>query len=129
MDAATPPRTYFTIRYSSITSITPYTALSVMTENSSSPAVTPGDTAAAVYMNTPSTPVASGLGATTNGWRPSSVKIHPAMFAANGATMPSSASRMIHGDDGTVPLRVSHSATAPPNATIPPRPIISRKPQ
>lgn len=100
-----------------------------MTENNISTAVTPGETAAAVNMKTPSIPDASGLGTTTNGCLPISVKTQPAMFAANGARMPRIASRMIHGDLGTVPLRVSHSATTAPNAVMPPRPIMSRKPQ
>src|SRR6478752_5711227 len=100
-----------------------------MSENSSSPAVADGETAAAVNMNTPSTPLGLGLGATTKGWRPISVKIHPAELAAKGARIPSRASRMIHGERGTVPLRVSHRATTAAKAASPPKVIIKRKPQ
>ena len=63
-------------------------------------------------MKTWSMPLGSGFGATTNGWRPISVKIQPAALAPKGARMPNTARRMSHGRPGTVPLRVAQSATS-----------------
>ncbi len=89
----------------------------------------PGEIAAAVNMYTPSMPPGVGFGATTNGWRPSSVNTHPVALAAKGDRMPNTASRMSHLERGTVPLRVSHSATAAANAASAPNRIISRNAQ
>ena len=100
-----------------------------MNETESSPAETPGETAAAVNIKTWSIPLGSGLGATTNGWRPISVKIQPAALAPNGARIPNTARRMRPREAGTVPLRVAHSARRAARAATPPKPIIIRKPQ
>ncbi len=103
--------------------------VSATREKTSSRIDTPGESAAAVYMKTPSMPLGSGFGATTNGWRPISVKIQPKIFARNGARMLATARRISHVDAGTVPFRVSHHASAQPPAAITPKPIMRRKPQ
>src|ERR1700742_4100794 len=82
--AAIPPRTYRRIRNTSTTASAPYTNVAAISYIPTSPADSP-DTARAVNIHTPSTP--DGFGATTNGWRPISVKIQPKLFARNGVTM------------------------------------------
>src|SRR5687767_5621751 len=92
--------------------------------------ISPGvlaETACAVNIHTPSTP--DGFGTTTNGCRPISVKIQPALLARKGVAMPASAAAGNHFPLGTRPPRVSHSIATPRPADRPPNPIISRKPQ
>ena len=57
---------------------------------------------AAVNIMTAGSP--SGLGATTNGWRPISVKIHPRALPKNGARIPRIARFFNHLASGTVPI-------------------------
>ena len=101
----------------------------MISENSSSPAVADGETAASVNMYTRSSRGRSGLGTTTNGCRPISVKTHPVMFAAKGAPIPRIAKRISPRLSGTVPRRVSHHAATQASAASPPKVIIRRKPQ
>src|SRR6478736_1259732 len=72
---------------------------------------TPGtvDTPRAVISQTPSTPDGLGFGATTQGWRPISVKIHPNEDARNGVAIAAMPSVPNHFLSVTRPLRVSHS--------------------
>ena len=69
----------------------------------------------------------SGLGTTTNGCRPISVKIQPAALARNGAATAPSPMPTPSREVGTRPRRVDHRATAATPAEIAPSPIISRK--
>ena len=57
------------------------------------------------------------------------MKIQPAAFAPKGARMPNTASCIRRFERGTVPFRVSQSATAAANAAMPPKPIMMRNPQ
>ena len=90
-------------------------------------APTDGDTPSAVSMRTASGP--SGLGTTTQGWRPISVKIQPNELAANGATTSSTASLEYQPLPGTRPRRVSQSPTSARPTVSSPSPIISRNDQ
>jgi pyruvate/2-oxoglutarate/acetoin dehydrogenase E1 component len=74
-------------------------------------------------------PDGSGLGATTNGCRPISVKIQPAEFAMKGAAIPHRARRERNFDCGTVPFRVTMRAKTAAAAASAPKPIMMRKPQ
>jgi hypothetical protein len=78
-----------------------------------------------VNNHTPSTP--DGLGATTNGCRPISVKIQPKLLPRNGVAMLASASRGNQRVLGTRSPRVSHSTAMPASVPSAPSPIISRK--
>jgi hypothetical protein len=70
-----------------------------------------------------------GLGATTHGWRPISVKIQPKELARNGVAMmaidPMRTQRLPVGS--WRPLRVFHQATTAPNEAMAPKPIMARK--
>src|SRR4030081_3770655 len=103
MTASTPPRTYLRMRYTSTTPSAPYTSVSVINEVHTS-TVDNCDTARAVNIHTPSTPV--GLGPTTNGCGPISVKVQPALFGMYGVAIPSNASRGNHLVEGIRPRRV-----------------------
>src|SRR5690554_4129261 len=96
-------------------------------EVSTCAADTDSETPNMVMRNTWSEPV--GLGATTKGWRPISVKIHPKESARNGAGMVHTAALANHCWVGTRPRRVSHRATAPRAVAISPRPIMKRNDQ
>ena len=63
--ASTPPRMYLRIRYSSTTPSAAYTVVSAINEVQHLARRHAGETACAVNIHTPSTPL--GLGATTNG--------------------------------------------------------------
>src|SRR3977135_3029951 len=97
MTASTPPRTYLRMRKSSTTPSVAYTDVRAIKEVQTSP-VDNFDTACAANIHTPSTP--DGLGTTTNGCRPISVKIQPALFAMNGVAIPSTASLGNHRVEG-----------------------------
>ena len=77
-------------------------------------------------------PTESGLGWTTQGWRPISVKIQPAEFARNGVGI---AMRQIQLNSvpalpvGTRPLRVNHQLAASRMPEPASRPIIARNAQ
>ena len=70
------------------------------------------ETPRAVSSQTPSTPPGFGLGATTHGWRPISVKIQPNDEARNGVAIATMPSRPTHTLPLTRPLRVTQSATS-----------------
>ena len=72
--------------------------------------MTPGETAWAVKKYVCSPTGTSGLGWTTNGWRPISVKIQPVALATKGAATASSEPYTPIREVGTRPFRVAHSA-------------------
>src|SRR6478735_11849726 len=88
-----------------------------------------GDAASAVIRRSSGMPL--GLGATTHGCRPISVKIQPVALARNGVAMtamdPTRSQRLSVGSSR--PRRVFHQATTAPNEAMAPKPIIDRKPQ
>src|SRR5690554_2657563 len=81
----------------------------------------------AVKSHTPSTPEGFGLGTTTHGWRPISVKIQPKIEARKGMGIARMPSRANHGLSVVRPLRVSHSAATARAAEKAARPIMSLK--
>src|SRR3954471_19470548 len=87
------------------------------------------ETPRAVSSQTPSTPPGFGLGATTHGWRPISVKIQPNEDARNGGASAAMPSRPTHTLPVTRPLRVTQNATRASAADPSANPIIRRKPQ
>src|SRR3977135_1008010 len=110
MTASTPPRTYLRMRYTSTTPSAPYTSVSVVNDVHTS-TVDNCDTAREVNIHTPSPRV--GLGTTTNGCLPISVKIQPVLFAMNGVAIPSNASRGNHLVEGSRPVGGSQHARTP----------------
>src|SRR5699024_2822406 len=85
------------------------------------------ETPSAVSILTRSTPL--GLGATTQGWRPISVKIQPAKFAKKGMGKAMRAMAESHFAPETRPLRLSHRPAAASAAEKAPKPIMSRNVQ
>ena len=69
-----------------------------------------------------------GFGATTQGWRPISVKIQPKALATNGRGIMAMAVRRIQRFLGSRrPPRVIHQAPTAPKEARAPKPIIARK--
>ena len=86
------------------------------------------DTPSAVSMRTWEVGSAR-LGATTQGWRPISVKSQPKEQATKGSHAVRRAAAPRRGSDTRRPERVSHRAAAPMAAEARPRPIMRRKDQ
>src|SRR5690625_5581576 len=72
-------------------------------------------------------PGLAGLGCTTHGWRPISVKIQPKLEARKGIGSATRHSRENQVESGTLPLRSSHRPATARAAEKTPSPIISRK--
>src|SRR5689334_24371303 len=66
---------------------------------------------------------------TSQGWRPTSVKIQPKLLAKTGRSGAATAAYASHRAVGVAPLRVSHSTARAMSAVAIPSPIMRRKVQ
>src|SRR5690606_31764761 len=105
-----------------------YSSVKTTSEVSTVPPDTTPETPSAVSMYTLSTGLA-GLGCTTHGWRPISVKIQPKEAARNGIGRATRHSRENHRLSVSRSLRSSHSPHTASTAEKTPSPIISRNDQ
>src|SRR5690554_2259257 len=103
-----------------------YSSVKAMSEVSTVLADTTVDTPSVVSSMTWSTGLA-GLGCTTHGWRPISVKIQPKLEARKGIGSATRHSRENQVESVTLPLRSSHRPATARAAEKTPSPIISRK--